>query len=116
MTAVAEMGVRAHQDHQIRVDHTAAADIAAGDAIDMGTGLVGVALTDIPTGALNALAIDGIFKVRNSGVAFAVGATVGYNGTNKNAVAAGTGDVDLGVCVGSQGDSAGDEVYVWINH
>lgn len=116
MTAVSDMGVRAHQDFQIRVDYTPGADADAGDAIDLGSGLIGVALTDLPTGKLNAVAIDGVFKVRNSGVSIATGAQVGYNATTKRAVAAGTGDLDLGVCVGSEGADAGDEVYVRINH
>ena len=115
MTAVSDMGVRAHQDFQIRIDYTPGADVSAGDAINLGSGLIGVALTDMPSGKLNAVAIDGIIKVRNSGVSFAVGSAVGYSVAGKNAVAGGTGDFNLGVCVGSQGDAAGDEVYVRLN-
>lgn len=78
------------------LDYTPGSDVTAGDVINLGTGLVGVASEDIPAGRLGSLTIGGIFEVANNGLVFAAGATVGYDATAKVTIAAGTGDFDLG--------------------
>lgn len=81
------------------VDHTAGADIVAGDilgGVGPGGG-VGVADNDIAAGEVGALHVAGIYWVDNpDDTAFAQGVAVGWDATNKKAVATGTGDFDIG--------------------
>ena len=56
------------------IDHTPAADVAAGDIV-IQSKLVGVAKLDIKAGELGALALAGVYEVaKASGTAFAAGA------------------------------------------
>ena len=71
------------------IDHTPAADVAAGDVVVIGK-IVGVAKLDIKAGELGALALTGVYEVaKASGTAFAAGAEVGWDAASKKAVAAG---------------------------
>jgi len=94
----------------VLVDHTpSGADVSAGQVIDLGSGLTGVAARDITDGTLGALQIEGVFdftKAAGGGVTFAAGATVGWDDTNNTAVAAGTGDFDIGKAVAAAVDAA----------
>ena len=102
------------------VDYTpSGAAVAAGQVIDLGSGLVGIARLDIADGQLGALAVEGVFdviKAAGSGVTFARGATVGWDDVNNTAVA--SGDVnktfDLGKAVVAAAD-ADSKVRVKIN-
>lgn len=78
-------------------DHTPAAAVTAGDIINnVGPG-VGVADNDIAANEKGAVRCAGVYSVDNpDDTAFAYGATVGYDATNKKAVGAGTGDFDIG--------------------
>jgi len=57
------------------IDHTPAADVAAGDVVEVGT-LPLVARHDIPAGALGSLAMKGVFDVVKATGAITVGALV----------------------------------------
>ena len=88
------------------IDYTPMADVAAGDMVVLGK-LVGVAKLDIKAGELGALALAGVYEVtKNSGVAFAAGMEVGWNPTDRKAVAAGAaGSVKIGHAVALTGAS-----------
>jgi predicted RecA/RadA family phage recombinase len=103
-----------------RYDYTpSGAAIANGQIVNMGSGMTGVCTSPegIADGVLGSLASDGIFKVKKAvsgGVTFARGVKVGWDDTDNTAVAAGTGDWDIGTCVEAAAD-AGDHVKVHIN-
>ena len=94
------------------IDHTPMADVAAGDMVVLGK-LVGVAKLDIKAGELGALALTGVYEVaKASGTAFAAGMEVGWNPTDKKAVAAGaSGSVKMGHAVALAG-AADPTVFV----
>ena len=83
------------------IDYTPMADVAAGDVVVLANKLVGVAKLDIKAAELGALALTGVYEVtKNSGVAFAAGMEVGWNPTDRKAVAAGAaGSVKIGHAV-----------------
>jgi len=78
-------------------DHTPGAAVTAGDIVN-GVGIgVGIADNDIAANELGALRVAGVYLIDNpDDTAFAQGATVGWDATNKKAVAAGAGDYDIG--------------------
>ena len=79
------------------LDHNAGADIVAGEVIGLDSIGVGIADNDIAAGEIGGLRIAGVYSVPNpDDTAFARGATVGWDGANQKAVAAGAGDHDLG--------------------
>ena len=88
------------------IDHTPAADVAAGDVVVIGK-IVGVAKLDIKAGELGALALTGVYEVaKGTGVAFAAGMEVGWNASDRQAVAAGaSGSVKIGHAVSLSGAS-----------
>ncbi len=60
------------------IDHTAGADVSAGDVVVQGD-LIGIAKLDIASGSLGALAVTGVFdlpKTAGVGEAIAAGAKV----------------------------------------
>jgi len=78
------MGAKFVQDG-CSIDHTPAADVAAGDVVVQGE-LVGVAMRDIKTGALGALAVRGVFdfsKATIAGSAIAMGVNVFWDNVAK---------------------------------
>lgn len=99
------------------VDYTPGADVTAGDVVDLGSGYTGVAANDITSGVKGALQVRGVFRVTKAsggGVTFSAGDTVGYDATGETAVAAGTGDFDIGKAVAAAAD-ADAEVHVQLN-
>ena len=91
------------------IDHTPAADVAAGDVVVIGK-IVGVAKLDIKAGELGALALTGVYEVANT--AFAAGAEVGWDAASKKAVAAGaSGSAKFGHAV-ADADAADGAVFV----
>lgn len=71
------------------IDYTPGADVTAGDVVVQGD-LVGVAKQDIASGALGALAVEGVYdfaKESGGGVTFSVGALAYWDDTNDVAVA-----------------------------
>ena len=89
------------------IDHTPMADVAAGDVVVLSGKLVGVAKLDIKAGELGALALTGVYEMaKATGVAFAAGMEVGWNPTDRKAVAAGAaGSVKIGHAVALTGAS-----------
>ena len=89
------------------IDYTPTADVAAGDVVVLADKLVGVAKLDIKAAELGALTLTGVYEVaKASGVAFAVGMEVGWNPTDRKAVAAGAaGSVKIGHAVALTGAS-----------
>lgn len=78
-----------YQGHQKRIDYTpSGVDIACGEIVPIGTGLVGVC-TDpegISDGVLGALAISGVFKIKKDAIdTFAAGAVVAWDDTTGQA-------------------------------
>ena len=101
------------------VDYTpSGSDVVAGDILTgVGpAGGAGVADNDIADGEKGALHVAGIYWIDNpDDTAFAQGATVGYDATNKKAVAGGAGDFDIGGAAYLY--AAGSlKVAVWINN
>jgi len=81
------------------IDYTPAANVAAGDIIKVGN-LVGVAKLDIAANELGALALVGVYAVTKGTTAFAMGDAVGWDATNKKAVAASmAGAIPLGTAI-----------------
>jgi len=81
------------------IDYTPAADVAAGDIVKLGN-LVGVAKLDIRAGELGALSLVGVYAVTKGNTAFAMGDAIGWDATNKKAVAAATtGAIPLGTAI-----------------
>jgi len=71
------------------IDYTPGADVTAGDVVVQGD-LVGVAKLDIASGALGALAIDGVFdfpKATGGGSAIAAGVKVYWDVADSEAKA-----------------------------
>ncbi len=96
------------------IDIVPAAQTAAGTLVQVGTtvGIVDPKPDGTPweAGELGSLAIRCAVEIDNSGVVFAYGATVGYDATNDEAVAALGGDFDCGVAIAAAG--ATDKVRV----
>lgn len=78
-------------------DYTPGAAVTAGDIVN-GVGIgVGVADNDIAANELGAVRVAGVYLIDNpDDTAFAQGATVGWDATNKKAVGGGAGDYDIG--------------------
>jgi len=89
------------------IDYTPLADVAAGDVVILSGKLAGVAKLDIKAGELGALALTGVYEVtKGTGVAFAAGMEVGWNASDRQAVAAGaSGSVKIGHAVSLSGAS-----------
>lgn len=94
------------------LDYTPSADVPAG-SIRQVAGVAGIANVALPADEVGALAIRGTVRVPNSGITFADGVVVGYDEAADEAVAAGTGDYDIGTSVGDVGTT--DEVTVLLN-
>lgn len=92
---------------------TADAAYTAGTLIQHDTGKIGVVVNDVESGAECALEIGVQVEVDNSGVIFAAGATVGYDQSADNAVAAAGGDFDIGKAVNAA--TATEKVLVLLN-
>jgi len=75
------------------VNYTAGANISAGDLVDLGNGLVGIAVDDIANGATGIVMLSGRFTVpKGSAAAIARGAALklGTAGNTVLAASAGT--------------------------
>ena len=92
------------------IDHTPAANVAAGDVVVQGD-LVGVAKLDIPADTLGALAVKGVFDVtKDTGAdtGFDAGAKVYWDSGNQRAAKTATGNKLMGKAVVAAAD--GDEL------
>lgn len=81
------------------VDYLATAVVSAGGIVIQG-GLVGVAKTDIASGATGAIATCGVYDVvKDSAVAVSAGATVYWNATSGYATTVSSGGVVIGKAI-----------------
>jgi len=88
------------------IDHTPAADVAAGEVVVQGD-LVGVAKQPIPANQLGALAVQGVFdvaKATGAGTSLAAGTTVYWDDAANVATATAAGNKLLGKVVKAAGD------------
>ena len=91
-------------DDQDRMDYTpSGADAGAHTVVNLGSGLTGIVTSPegIADGVLGSVATRGTFKITKDdggAVNFARCAKVGWDDTAKEAVVAGTGDWDIGIC------------------
>ena len=103
MAAQALEAIFFHGNDQRMLDHTPAAALTRGQIINLGSGLTGICnkTEGIAAGVKGAVATAGVWKIKKaeSVVTFAVGAIVSWDDTNNTAVAAGSGDFEIGVCV-----------------
>lgn len=82
---------------QIKV--VAASDLTAGDVLVVGSHIVGIVLSDTPTGQLANIATSGVWEMLNTGSAIASGTEVYWDDTEKT-VTATAGDIPyLGVAI-----------------
>lgn len=93
------------------LDYTAGADISSGSVVVMGQ-LIGVALTDIASGAVGALAVDGVFEVpKVAGAVIGAGESVIYDVSasafDDNQATSASGDVS-GACVAVEAAGNGE--------
>lgn len=104
--------VRGHQD---MVHFTAAANIEAGEVLNLGSGLVGVALRAFLNGEAAAACVSGTFAIaKASATTGNRGAAVDFNQTSNLVVADAAGDHALGVLAEAAVDGK-TEVNVLIN-
>ena len=82
------------------IDYTPAADVAAGDIVQLG-GLVGIAKLDIKANTLGALALTGVYEIAlKDGETVEAGDTIYFDpGEGKATKTGGTGLVTLGHAV-----------------
>jgi len=96
------------------LDYTPEANYVAGTPVALAAGLVGIGGTDVAAGQLASLAIGGVYKANNSGIALAVGVACGYDAAEDEIVAATEGTFDIGTVVyaAATGDA---DVYFLLN-
>lgn len=89
------------------IDYTPGSDVAAGDVIDLGN-MVGVAKHPIKSGALGALATEGVFDfVKYTGEEIALFAKVYWDAGTESATATSAySEADIGLCI--KAAAAGD--------
>lgn len=99
------MATHAHFEHgaQLKIDYTPGSALEAGDIVDLGGGLVGVANRAIAANEKDALDVGGgvyaVKKAAGTGVTFAVGAEVYWDTVAETAVATPSANtVPFGVC------------------
>lgn len=99
------MATHAHFEHgaQLKIDYTPGGAVSAGDIIDLGGGLVGVANRAIAANEKDALDVGGgvyaVKKAAGTGVTFAVGAEVYWDTVAETAVATPSANTTpFGIC------------------
>lgn len=76
-----------------------AADIAVGDVVPL-TACVGVALGDIPNGAVGSVKLTGVWEMpKAAGTAFAVGDKLYWDTAASNLTKTDTATIPAGICV-----------------
>lgn len=99
------MATHAHFEHgaQLKIDYTPGSALEAGDIVDLGGGLVGVANRAIAANEKDALDVGGgtyaVKKAAGTGVTFAVGAEVYWDTVAETAVATPSANtIPFGIC------------------
>lgn len=109
-----------YQGEARMIDHTPGSALVCGEIVDLGN-YAGVVVTPegIASGALGAVEVDAIYKVKKAvgtGVTFSAGADVFWDDTNNTAVTAGgAGIFRLGMAT-EAAVTGDDHVKCWINH
>lgn len=107
-----------HQGEQTLIDYTPGSAVSAGQVVSVGTafaGYWGVANSAIASGALGAIDIAGVYKVKiGTGESFSAGDSVEWDDTANAAVAAGSGDGDLGIAIADADESGSGDDYVLV--
>lgn len=82
------------------IDYTPGSDVTAGDVIDLGN-FVGIATSDIASGVLGSLVVEGVFDVNKyDSEAITLGAPVYWDaGTSTATGTSGYSEAVMGVCV-----------------
>jgi len=101
---------KVYSGHTITVAQAGAS--VSGEPYDLGSGLVGVAVSSADAAAENEYEISGVKRFANDGNAYAVGQAVDYDATGKTVVATTTGDFALGIV--TKAALSGDDVEVMI--
>lgn len=82
-----------------RIDYLAVTNIAVGQIVPMVT-MVGVALTDIPTGKTGTLETTGVWEMAaETGVAFAIGEQLYWDDVSNRLTKTSTSNTPAGKCV-----------------
>lgn len=94
----------------VDIDYTPTADVAAGDVVVVGTGIVGVARVPIAANELGALAVQGVFdfpKASGASTAITVGTAIYWDAGNGVATASNGGGSNprIGTSVLAAGDN-----------
>lgn len=88
------------------IDHVAAADIVSGEAVVIGD-RIGIAATDIASGATGALKVKGVFELAKlSTDVIAQGDAVYWNDTSKEITLTSAGNTPAGYAAAAAGDGA----------
>ena len=93
------------------VDHVAAAAIAAGEVVPLGTTGIGVASAAAVTGQTIGLAVEGVFKMKKqAALAMAVG-DLAYWDDTANEIDGTNTNIDAGIVVKA---AAAADTHVWV--
>jgi len=99
-----------------RIDFTAVAAIVVGEVVPIGTGMVGIALTDIAIGASGALITEGCFNMTaKAGEAFAIGDLLYWDDTTNSLTKTTTSNTRAGIAINAK-LSADTLAFVRINY
>ena len=93
---MAKKAIRVQDDGVL--DYTAAAAIAVGDVVPLGSTCVGIAKTSIAVGETGALDTSGLFDVAaETGTAWSIGDVIYWDATNNVATKTATGNTRMGI-------------------
>ena len=88
------------------VDVTMPDAMTAGDGVQVGTALFGVAVDTYTSGATGAIWTEGVFDLaKTTGQAHAAGARIYWNSTTKKTTTSTGGNLGIGVAVAAAGSS-----------
>lgn len=105
--------MNSYHSEGFHLDYTPEEDVPGG-SIRQIAGQAGIANCDLEAGEVGALCVVGTVRVDKGAVEFLDGVTVGYDTATEQAVAAGTGDFDIGKAVGDWAAGA-SQVIVLLN-
>ena len=78
----------------VQLDYTPSADVTAGDIINLGVSLVGVAANDIAANQLGSLSTAGVYEIAKPTGAMIAGAVVDFDPDTSKLIATTTGGDD----------------------
>ena len=96
------------------IDYTATNGLSVGQVVSL-TNIVGVALNDIASGAVGAVALEGVFEMpAASGITAAIGDKLYWDDTNNLLTTTSTGNAVAGVTLTAKATAAAN-VYLKLN-